>query len=69
MALIWLNAGDFGDEKGVGFVGVACDELALGDFIGRVLGKDFQDSYVFGFEDRTGTVDDVAGLVEQRMHI
>lgn len=63
MALFWLNAGDFGDEKGVGLLGVAGDELALGDFIGRVLGKDFQYSYVFGFEDRTGAVNDASAFV------
>ena len=42
---------------------VASEELALGDFEGGVLGKDFQDSYVCGFEDRAGAVDDATAFV------
>ena len=64
MALFRLNSGDLGDEKCVGLVVVAGEEFALGYFEFRVLGKDFQDSYVFGFEDRAGAVDDAAAFVE-----
>jgi len=56
MALFRLKSGDFGYVKRVGLVVVAGEEFAIGDFEGGVLGKDFQDSYVFGFEDRTSKV-------------
>jgi hypothetical protein len=56
MAQFRLKSGDRGYEERVGLVVVAGEEFALVDFEGEVLGKDFQDSYVFGFEDRTSKV-------------
>ena len=56
MAQFRLKSGDRGYEERVGLVVVAGEEFALVDFEGEVLGKDFQVSYVFGFEDRTSKV-------------
>lgn len=63
MDLFGLNSGYFGDEKSVGFLEVAGDELALGDFEAGVFGKDFQYPNVFSFENWTGAIKDAPAFV------